>query len=168
MGSKDNFLESILFCSSISGCWGLHPDCQAWQQVPLPTEPSGSPVSSFQPSALCQWSYPEYTHRKRSGRGPSRSMREERERAGRAESEQFRGPALLHLAVSPVPSAGSLSPLSSSHISATSARVYHAVSWNLGFLASKLELSMLTAQGVIGTNGDLGLALLIPARIAPW
>lgn len=139
MGSKENFWEPILFCSSISGCWDLHPDCQAWQQVPLPTELSGSPVSLFQPSALCQWSYPEYTNRKRSGRGPSRSMR--------ADNKQLRGAALLRLAVSPVPSAGSLSLLSSSHSSGTSARMYHAVSWNLGFFASNLELFMPTARG---------------------
>lgn len=140
---------------SISGCWGLNPDCEAWQQVPLPTESSGSPVPSFQLFLLCQWLYPDYTHRKRSGRGPSRSMREERERAGRADNKQLRGPALLHLAVGPVPSAGSLSFLSSSHISGTSTRMYCEVSWNFGFLASKLELSMLTAQGVIGINGDV-------------
>lgn len=95
-------------------------------------------------------------------------MREERERVGRADNKQLRGPALLHLAVDPVPSAGSLSLLSSSHISGTSVRMYHAVSWNLGFLASEVELPMLTAQGIIGMNGDSGLASLIPARIGPW
>ena len=47
--SEDNFRELVLFLSRES--WASHLDRWAWQQGPLPTEPSHQPEG---PSFICQ------------------------------------------------------------------------------------------------------------------
>lgn len=159
------------FCSPLpsSGFWGLNSGHQARQQAPLPTEPSFWPcsfilaISSL--SMVLSWVHPGEEVKERPK--PRVWAPEARERRGWESRQQLLEAQLGYIWLWALCSAmvtlqeafhPCLPVTSPGHGWGCTSSIYHlllasyaghAVSQNLGFVAYKLELSMLTAGVVV-------------------